>query len=1196
MGINLVGITLTLLVTASTGFAVGYEEESILLKRLRRQSNAAKPALKIMDYHVQCTVVSRYAFTTVESTVWNQLHFTKEAAFEVDLPPTAFISNFTITSNGKAYVAEVKERAAARKIYDAAKKQGKAAGLVATKEREIEKFRVAVSVPPGTQMSFSLTYEELLIRRLGHYELSLGLKPGQPVQNLSVDVTIAERTGISFIKALPLRTSRLLTNTVPAEAEAPSSTQVQQNPCCAHVHYSPTLQQQKSISPKGLNADFVIQYDVEQKDIMGDIQVHDGYFVHYFAPRDLPVVPKDVIFVIDVSGSMIGTKIKQTKAAMSTILGELREGDYFNLITFSDKVHTWKKGRTVQATKQNIRDAREFVRKIIAEGWTNINAAILSAAQLVNPSSSSPLSPRHVPMIIFLTDGEATIGVTAQDLILHNAQSALGSVSLFCLAFGDDADFPLLKRLSLENRGIARMVYEDADAALQLKGFYDEVASPLLSDVQLSYLDNQAYDVTQALFPNYFQGSELVVTGRIKPGIQDLKVSLTANDSKQKVKVENQLALAKAEGNWTAASLGCTGGLDRIPTFVHRLWAYFTIKELLLAKLNSTDQVVQRLLMEKATNLSLKYNFVTPVTSLIVVKPDTEESNPTAATSTTTTTRPTTTASVGTMVTQTSNTTPKMTTTVATGIKKTSSISAPKAGKFPLTKPPRPHPPPPGLHTTGHPANTPPSPGKTVGPSASKKTTTLPPSASKTTSATHSSKTSTTTTSTTRTVAVPGLKASTILPLNSTRTATPAIKSSTALHSTVKNTTSAVPAKITTTSSPAKPPVLLVRKSASSPDSENSTTAEVPTFQADLQAVPLSTASPGDHDPEINLDLDIATLVAATFAPMPGLTDAPKLWEAAGILDVSTAIQFQTKDIEAVKEFDVTYDYDYDYSVHYDSYSDAEAAAAPDSTPSIGFLRVFSSSVDGDPHFVVTLPKTHQNLCFTVDGEANDVLLLLEDPSKDITVNGHLILAPAKLGQEDRIRTFFDKITIRAAKGNITITLTTNSVLVKGEGLKSLPTNRQGSLTGPGLKIVLDGHQSCWIELGRGVLFLVLFHRYSHPNYFQVEHLGFYIAEGYGLSTLTRGLLGQFQHSRMEVVRIKDSHGTGFHHAQTSKTNSLAMGLLKKGDEHIPVTLQDKALKDTASKRHMAQCWVVPKVEVERLLGHSYKSYVVDYL
>ncbi len=86
--------------------------------------------------------------------------------------------------------------------------------VVFQREREIEKFRVAVNVPPGTRVSFSLTYEELLSRRLGRYELSLGLRPGQLVQNISLDVSISERTGISFIRALPLRTSRLLTNNV----------------------------------------------------------------------------------------------------------------------------------------------------------------------------------------------------------------------------------------------------------------------------------------------------------------------------------------------------------------------------------------------------------------------------------------------------------------------------------------------------------------------------------------------------------------------------------------------------------------------------------------------------------------------------------------------------------------------------------------------------------------------------------------------------------------------------------------------------------------------------------------------------------------------------------------------------------------------------------------------------------------------
>lgn len=85
------------------------------------------------------------------------------------------------------------------------------------REREMEKFRVAVSVPSGTRMSFLLSYEELLTRRLGHYDLSLSLRPGQLVQNLTLDVNISERTGLSFIKVLPLKMSRLLSNTAQGE-------------------------------------------------------------------------------------------------------------------------------------------------------------------------------------------------------------------------------------------------------------------------------------------------------------------------------------------------------------------------------------------------------------------------------------------------------------------------------------------------------------------------------------------------------------------------------------------------------------------------------------------------------------------------------------------------------------------------------------------------------------------------------------------------------------------------------------------------------------------------------------------------------------------------------------------------------------------------------------------------------------------
>uniref|UniRef100_A0A8C6UAU9 Inter-alpha-trypsin inhibitor heavy chain family member 6 n=1 Tax=Neogobius melanostomus TaxID=47308 RepID=A0A8C6UAU9_9GOBI len=774
--------------------------------------------MTVTEYHVRSSVVSRYAVTTVHSSVWNQLSVTKEAAFEVDLPSAAFISNFTIAFQD-------------------------------TQSREIERFRVAVSAPPGARLSFCLTYEELLIRRLGRYELSLGLRAGQPVENLTVEVTVSERTGLTTQQLSETHGSRLspMFQIHKRDGDPPASTLIEKNKKCARIHYSPSVQQQTSLSTQGINADFIVHYDVELRDIMGDIQVYDGYFVHYFAPRGLPVVPKDVIFVIDISGSMIGTKIKQTKQAMGTILGDLREGDHFNIITFSDRVQTWRKGRTVRATRQNVRDAKEFVKRISAEGWTNINAALISAARLVSPLSGS--SSRRVPLVIFLTDGEATIGVTAGDTILSNARQALSTASLFGLAFGDDADFLLLKRLALDNRGVARMVYEDADAALQLKGFYDEVASPLLSDIQLTYLDEQAFDVTCSLFPNYFQGSELVVAGRVKPGVKDLKVAMSAVDSKQRVKLENDVSVA---GSQESDSLDeCVGDLEGMSSFVHRLWAYSTIKELLLAKLNTTDPSLQRLLADKATNLSLRYNFVTPVTSLVVVKPDADE--------------------------------------------------------------------------------------------------------------------------------------------------------------TTTNITESVPATA--------PPRL------------------------------------------------VSPLASPSLGPAPGAAASnEKMQYCSGCL------------------FHI-------YNLHI--------------TVSV---RV---SVDGDPHFVVQLPKLHESLCFTVDGRAKDVLR--SSLTSGIIVDGHLIGAPCKPGAEERPRTYFDRLVISMATGgsaDVLITVSLDSVVLEGEGRDKLPVNQQGSITRQEVTVAVDNHHSCWIELSRGVRFLVLFHYYKHPSYLQMAHLGFYINNGQGLSGATQGLLG----------------------------------------------------------------------------------------
>ncbi|EGW02319.1 Inter-alpha-trypsin inhibitor heavy chain H5-like protein [Cricetulus griseus] len=584
-------------------------------------SASSNSKLLMTSYSIRSTVVSRYAHTLVTSVLANPHDEAHEAIFDLDLPRLAFISNFTMTIDNKVYVAEIKEKHQAKKIYEKAFQQGNTAAHVGMRDRESEKFRISTRLAAGTEVTFALTYEELLQRHQGRYQLVVSLRPGKLVRKLNVEITVSERTGIAYVHIPPLRTSRVCTNNQTSEGDLPPSTRIQRGETCVHITFSPTLQDQSAFSSSGIMADFTVHYDVVMEDVIGDVQIYGGYFIHYFAPRGLPPVEKNVVFVIDVSGSMFGTKLQQTKKAMNTILSDMQASDYFNIISFSDKVNIWKAEGSIQATVQNIHSAKNYLSLMEAGGWTDINAALLAAASVLNHSNQEPGKGRgvgQIPLVVFLTDGEPTAGVTTPSVILSNIRQALGHrVSLFSLAFGDDADFSLLRRLSLENRGEARRIYEDTDAALQLEGLYEEISKPLLADVHLDYLGGLVGASPGAYFPNYFCGSELVVAGKVQPGEQELGIHLAARGPNGQLLVARH---SEEATNNSQKAFGCLGKPAlNVAHFIRRLWAYVTIGKLLEARFQARDTTTRRLLSAKALNLSLEYNFVTPLTSLVVV-------------------------------------------------------------------------------------------------------------------------------------------------------------------------------------------------------------------------------------------------------------------------------------------------------------------------------------------------------------------------------------------------------------------------------------------------------------------------------------------------------------------------------------------------------------------------------------------------
>ncbi|XP_029287208.1 inter-alpha-trypsin inhibitor heavy chain H3-like [Cottoperca gobio] len=555
----------------------------------------------IYSFHINSTVTSRYATTVISSRMANRMDESKEIEFHVRIPKNAFISKFRMFIDGEVYDGVVKGKDKAQQQYTEAVSRGQSAGIVSSVGRTLEEFKTSVTVAAHKKVTFELTYEELLKRRLGKYELQIHARPMQPVKDFKIDVFIHEKSDINFIEVKGGLSTNVLANAI-------TKTHADKK---AWVYFYPTEDQQKtcdSCGEQGMNGDLVIVYDVKRGSSMGDIKTSAGYFVHHFAPSSLARISKNVVFVIDQSGSMHGKKMQQTRTALIHILNDLAEDDHFGLITFDSSIFHWKR-ELVQANNENLESAKTFSRGIRERGSTDINGAVLEGARMLNAH------PREgsASILILLTDGDPTSGETNLEEIQSNVRRAIADkFPLYCLGFGFDVNFEFLEKMSLQNNGVARRIYEDSDAALQLKGFYQEVATPLLIDVTMTY--NGGTNLTQTNFSQYYNGSEIVVAGQITDNnIETFTPQVMAISRSRKVTF--------FDTNSTVESTG-TESDDHI----QRVWAYLTVKQLLEKELMLSGPEKENVKKE-ALELSLKYSFVTPLTSMVVTKPQGEDTD-----------------------------------------------------------------------------------------------------------------------------------------------------------------------------------------------------------------------------------------------------------------------------------------------------------------------------------------------------------------------------------------------------------------------------------------------------------------------------------------------------------------------------------------------------------------------------------------
>ncbi|KAJ8384548.1 hypothetical protein AAFF_G00200810 [Aldrovandia affinis] len=559
----------------------------------------------VHSYKVESRITARFAHTTVKTSVSNSAQQAQSIAFNVQIPKRAFITNFTMNVNGITFVGSVKEKTVARNLYAQARARGKAAGIVRSNSLDMETFKTEVHVPPGSRIEFELHYQEMMQRKLGVYEHTLHLHPGRLVPDLQVDVYIYEPKGISFIEA---------PNTLGEYFEGVAK--ITQSKDKAHVVFRPTLKQQRkcsNCSTSAVEGVFTVKYDVVRDNNAGELQVSDGHFVQFFAPTNLSPLPKNIVFVIDVSGSMWGLKMKQTVKAMQTILDDLTVDDYFSVIDFNHNVRCWSED-LVPGSSVQVAEAKKYIQAIKPNGGTNINEAILRAIHILTKASDHGLiDPRSISMIILVSDGDPTVGEIKLSAIQKNVKRYMREdFSIFSLGIGFDVDYDFLERIALENRGSAQRVYANQDAAVQLQNFYSQVSSPLLRKIDIQFPEDVVSDVTQNRFDKFFSGSELVVAGKIQESsITTLHSFTTASSSRVDLSLQTETDCHKLDSLLSHHSHSFAG-------FARQMWAYITVNQLLAERSLAPNAAKKRKITQRILTLAVEHQFVTPFTALLV--------------------------------------------------------------------------------------------------------------------------------------------------------------------------------------------------------------------------------------------------------------------------------------------------------------------------------------------------------------------------------------------------------------------------------------------------------------------------------------------------------------------------------------------------------------------------------------------------
>lgn len=552
--------------------------------------------MEMRSHQVNVRIDDQRAETTVVQEFYNPNARSIEGSYVFPLPRGAQLDRFTLEINGRAVDAELLPANKAREIYEDIVRQARDPALLEYAGQDTLRIRV-FPIEAHDSRRVTVRYSQMLKDDAGLREYVCPLRAekysSRPVAKTSVTIELNS--------ALPIRSVYSPSHPVGVERSGNNK---------ATLHWESANTQNPT--------DLALLYAVDAREVGTTLLTHrmgeeQGFFLLLASPgigdSSHPIIPKDITFVLDTSGSMAGDKLEQARRALRFCIDNLNEQDRFEIIRFSTEVEPLFH-HVKDADENNRRQAHDFVRKLKPMGGTDIDGALQQALASWETSSNRP------SVIVFLTDGQPTVGTIDEFQIVRTIQSRIAphanAPRIFCFGIGHDVNTRLLDKITDLSHAASQYVLPEEDIELKVSAFYAKIREPVLSNLKLVWPEGvRITRMHPADMGVLHRGEQGVIAGRYEGTGEGLLV-LEGEANGEKARFEYRVRFPAQESDHA---------------FIPRLWATRRIG-FLLDEMQTHGQNQE--LRDEVTDLARQYGIVTPWTSYLILEDERRRQVPVA--------------------------------------------------------------------------------------------------------------------------------------------------------------------------------------------------------------------------------------------------------------------------------------------------------------------------------------------------------------------------------------------------------------------------------------------------------------------------------------------------------------------------------------------------------------------------------------